>query len=82
MRLTLLLRPDGRVDSVYSDALRDLDLGPQRIQRASVLEWDDTTQEWIAYRVTVTGDRGDVLAHGPDRKRVETMEREILESES
>jgi hypothetical protein len=81
MKRTFIIDCQGRVHTVYCDDLRKLDLGPQRMQRASVLEWDDPSQEWVAYRLTPTGDRGSVLAHGPDRVAVEAKEREMLELE-
>jgi hypothetical protein len=75
VKLVLLLRPDGTVFTVYSDALRDLDLGPQRISRASLLEFDERVQEWVARHVN-----GEVLAQGTDRRAVEAREREVLEA--
>jgi len=81
MKRTLLIDASGRVHAMYSDDLRKLDLGPQRMRRASVLEWDDSKQEWVAYRLTPKGERGDVLAHGPNRHDVEASEREVLDAE-
>jgi hypothetical protein len=84
MKLTLVIEPSGKVRTVYSDHLKGLDLGRQQVTRASLVEWNEERQEWVAYRVTtVNGDlqRGDVIAHGPNRREVEAREAEALMEE-
>ncbi len=84
MKLTLIIEPDGRTRTVYNDKLKNLDLGRQKVTRASLVEFDEPSQEWVAYRVhDVSGElqRGDVIAHGPNRKEVEIREAEALMEE-
>lgn len=84
VQLTLVIHPDGRVRSVYSDVLHEMGLGPLSVVRASVIEFDEPTQEWVARRVNVVGGElqlGDVIARGPNRGSVEVREREVLEAE-
>ena len=56
------------VVAVYDDALMPLlrGLGHVRVERATDVEFDEATQEWVAtLRAT-----GSVIAHGPNRADV------------
>jgi len=84
MKQTLLIRPDGTIDTIYSDHLAELDLGHQETLRASTVEFNAETQEWEA-RLTnpwlegrPIGVLNELLAHGPNRRNVEEAERDVL----
>ena len=70
----LLIRPDGRVEAVYSDLLPALGLGRLRVERASSVEWDAGRQRWVA-RLLATGEE---IAVARERARVLRREREVL----
>jgi hypothetical protein len=38
--------PNGTINTLYTEALKLDDLGPLQIERASTIEFNDTTQEW------------------------------------
>jgi hypothetical protein len=75
MKVVLVVNSNGTVASMYNDVLRDLDLGPISTQRASSVEWDRKTQEWVA-KVVQTGE---VLARGGRRGEVVAREVEVLQ---
>ncbi len=67
MDAELLLLPDGRVVGVYTDAIDLRALGPVHVERATTVEWDPATQEWVATLLNTgeviarTASRGDAL---------------------
>ena len=69
-----VLRPDGTVVGLYTDAIDLRALGHVQAERASAVEWDEIAQAWRA-RIFATGD---VL--GPFRRRGEAVgaERRVL----
>jgi hypothetical protein len=68
------IEPDGRVVTVYTDTVDLRALGHVRAVRASVVEWDEGSQAWIA-RVLARGER-----LGPFTTRAEAVaaERAVL----
>lgn len=61
----ITLAPDGTIRSLWTDRLDLRQFGRIRVTRASNVEFDEQTQEWVA-----TTPEGRVLAHGPNRQKV------------
>jgi hypothetical protein len=72
----VLIRPNGNVDTVYSDQLPLRDIGTLHTRRASNVEFDEQTQEWVA---TTVGGRE--LARGRTRAGVVAEEVKVLQRE-
>jgi hypothetical protein len=68
------IEPDGRVVTVYTDTLDLRALGHVRAVRASVVEWDEASQAWIA-RVLASGE---VLGPFVTRAEAVSAERAVL----
>lgn len=76
-RLVLRIQPGGDIKAVYNDALARMGLGPISVERASNVEFDSTTQEWVATRAI----GGMELARGPSRDEVIRQEVQVLQDE-
>jgi len=48
MKKRAVIKKDGTLVAVYSDFIRDLNLGPLQIERASNVEFDERNQFWEA----------------------------------
>jgi hypothetical protein len=68
------IEPDGTVVTVYTDTVDLRALGHVRARRASVVEWDESAQAWIA-RVLASGE---VLSPFVTRAEAVTVERAVL----
>lgn len=68
--LVLCIRPDGAIEGLYDDDLRLDELGRLEIRRASSVEFDDATGEWVA-----TTPSGQIIAR--DRSRAACIRKEI-----
>jgi hypothetical protein len=68
------IEPDGTVVTVYTDTVDLRALGHVRARRASVVEWDESAQAWVA-RILASDER-----LGPFATRVEAVaaERAVL----
>ena len=73
--MKLVVDKHGTVSAVYSDKLREMNLGPMTVTRASNVEFNQSSQEWEA---TTPG--GEKIASGPDRDKVIQEEVRIIES--
>ena len=73
--MKIKIDPNGDVRAVYSDRLRELNLGPMEVKRASNVEFNHKTQEWEAHTP-----EGELIAKGPCRDQVISQEIKILES--
>ncbi len=67
----LLLLPDGRVVGVYTDTIDPRALGPVHVERATTVEWDPETQEWVATLLST----GEVIARTATRD--DAVQREV-----
>jgi hypothetical protein len=48
MKIRGVIKPDGTLVAVYSDFIRDLNLGPLQVDRASDIEFNAQAQLWEA----------------------------------
>lgn len=76
-RIELVIDADGVVTTMYSDRLAELGLGRQKLVRASIVEWDEAEQVWVAFRLP----RMERICSGANRRDVERRERELLQAE-
>jgi hypothetical protein len=67
--------PDGTIRAVYSDKIKNMNLGKLQVTRASNVEFNEAKQLWEA---TTPG--GELIASGPDRDLVIQEEIKIIES--
>jgi hypothetical protein len=68
------IESDGRVVTVYTDTVDLRALGHVRARRASVVEWDESAQAWIA-RILASGE---VLGPFVTRAKAVSAERAVL----
>jgi hypothetical protein len=68
------IEPDGTVVTVYTDTVDLRALGHVRARRASVVEWDESAQAWIA-RILASGE---VLGPFATRAEAVSSERAVL----
>jgi hypothetical protein len=68
------IESDGTVVTVYTDTVDLRALGHVRARRASVVEWDESAQAWIA-RILVSGE---VLGPFDTRAEAVSSERAVL----
>ena len=68
------IEPDGTVVTVYTDTVDLRALGHVRARRASVVEWDESAQAWIARFLA----SGEVLGPFATRAEAVSSERAVL----
>jgi hypothetical protein len=68
------IEPDGTVVTVYTDTVDLRAIGHVRARRASVVEWDESAQAWIA-RILASGE---VLGPFVTRAQAVSAERAVL----
>lgn len=66
---------EGTIQAVYSDKIKNMNLGKLEVSRASNVEFNAKTQEWEATTLS-----GELIAHGPSRDDVIKEEVRIIES--
>jgi hypothetical protein len=49
MQHTITFHPNGRATTLYTDKLPLRELGQLSVQRASLIEFNDSTQEWEVF---------------------------------
>lgn len=45
--MTIYIRPDGKIEGLYSDIIPLRQIGPLEIKRATTIEFDPNRQEWV-----------------------------------
>lgn len=84
MKLLLRFNTDGSVVGLYDDSILDLGLGRMETERATEVEFDETTQEWVARAIranrTAGISAGQEIARSPLRADALAKEREVLQS--
>jgi hypothetical protein len=75
--MRIKISQDGTVTAIDHKSIDALKLGPAEKPRISDVEWDTTTQEWVAIRKS----NGQVVARGKDRDKVVAEEHRIFESD-
>ena len=73
--MKIVVDTEGTASAVYSDKLKEMNLGLMEVTRASNVEFNHANQEWEA---TTPG--GEKIASGPDRDKVIADEVRIIES--
>lgn len=73
--MKLVIDKAGTVKAVYSDKIRNMNLGAMQVARASNVEFNETTQLWEA-----TTPNGELIASGPNRDEVIKEEVHVIES--
>ena len=73
-RHTIRIRPGGRIDCLYTEAIDLRSLGPLEVYRATDIRFCKKSQEWIV-RSAVTGER---LHADPSREACLAWERDNL----
>ena len=63
--MRIIVEQDGSVRAVYSDIIKNMNLGKLEVQRASNVEFNGINQLWEA---TLPG--GELIASGPSRDQV------------
>jgi len=76
---TTITMKNGTASAVYDDRWRPIleALGTIKVQRATDVEFDDASGDWIATRLTT----GEVIARGKDRSACIAQEVAFLENE-
>lgn len=67
--------PDGTVRAVYSDKIKEMNLGPLQVARASNVEFNTIDQQWEARTPA-----GECIASGPNRDQVIAAEVRVIEA--
>jgi len=73
--MRVVIDTGGVVKAVYSDRLKNMNIGPMSVTRASNVEFNEKTQLWEA----ITPE-GELIAQGPNRDDV--IQAEVAEIES
>ena len=73
--MKLVIDTNGTVSAVYSDKLKEMNIGPLQVSRASNVEFNEESQEWED-RTPI----GELIAHGPQRDYVIANEVRVIES--
>ena len=73
--MVLVILPDGSLRCVYTEEIPLEEFGPLEVSRASGVEFDPASQEWVA-RLP----EGEEIARGKSRAEVLRKEVEVLES--
>jgi hypothetical protein len=73
--MRLRVETDGTIKAVYSDKIKNMNLGRMQVIRASNVEFNETSQEWEAKTPT-----GELIAHGPNRDKVIEEEVRVIEA--
>jgi hypothetical protein len=75
MRTVIYIDKNGDVSGLADDVVDKLDLGVKSVNRVSNVEFDHSSQQWVA-----TALDGEVIAQDAVRSRVIDMERNHLNS--
>ena len=73
--MRVVVEPDGTVRAVYSDKLKNMNLGVMAVTRASNVEFNEAAQNWEALTPG-----GELIASGPNRDDVIKEEVRVIES--
>lgn len=76
VKLNLFITPDGVVNAVYHDALRQLLPGKLQVKRASHVEFNEAFQRWEARRPN-----GSVMCMDSSREACLKLEKLMVEAE-
>jgi hypothetical protein len=71
----MIIEPNGDIKAVYSDKIKNMNLGMLRVERASNVEFNYQTQQWEASTTN-----GELIAAGPERDAVISHEIKVIES--
>jgi hypothetical protein len=72
---TIFIRPDGRIEGLYSDAIPLQQLGKLSVTRATTIEFDPLRQEWVV----ALPDGKEVYSH-PSREQCLKWEKTFCEA--
>ncbi|HQA60376.1 MAG TPA: hypothetical protein PK768_05080 [Tepidanaerobacteraceae bacterium] len=70
----IFVRPDGRIEGLYTDTVPLKDLGHLNVRRATHVEFCEKRQEWV-----VTLPDGTEVHHDPSREKALEWERTYCE---
>lgn len=73
LEAVLTFNPDGTAEGLYTEAISLCALGRLSVQRASTIEFDHSTQEWV-----VRSPEGAELYQSPSRQQCLDWERDFF----